>query len=60
MLDDTSRRWRLSCFTNVHMRAVLGNSDGTAPWGTSDPAGRNCVGGKAMEVCAQTGEDIHL
>eukprot|EP00969_Alexandrium_andersonii_P253207 11190564-Alexandrium_andersonii.AAC.1 len=49
MLDDSSRRWRLSCFTNTHRRAVFGNSDGTAPWGSPDPAGRKYAWGKAIE-----------
>eukprot|EP00969_Alexandrium_andersonii_P032766 1430569-Alexandrium_andersonii.AAC.1 len=40
MLDEYSRRWRLSCFADTRRRAVLGNSDGTAPWGSPHPAGR--------------------
>eukprot|EP00969_Alexandrium_andersonii_P327368 14465427-Alexandrium_andersonii.AAC.1 len=60
MLDDTSRRWRLSYFTNVRRRAILGNVDGSAPWGNPDPAGTNYVWARSVEVCAQTGGDIPL
>eukprot|EP00969_Alexandrium_andersonii_P145245 6423204-Alexandrium_andersonii.AAC.1 len=49
MLDDTSRRRRRSCFTDTRRRAVLGNSDGSAPWGSPDPAGGKYLRGKAIE-----------
>eukprot|EP00969_Alexandrium_andersonii_P349109 15430348-Alexandrium_andersonii.AAC.1 len=31
------------------MRAVLGNSDGTPPWGNPDPAGRTFLRTKPLE-----------
>eukprot|EP00969_Alexandrium_andersonii_P178496 7892303-Alexandrium_andersonii.AAC.1 len=50
MLRSDARRWRLSGFTNVHWRAVLGNSDGSSPWSCPDPAGVNYVWARHEET----------
>eukprot|EP00969_Alexandrium_andersonii_P302733 13382159-Alexandrium_andersonii.AAC.1 len=49
VLGDTSRRWRLSHFTKVHRRAILGSVGNTAPWGKPGPAGANYVWARCME-----------
>eukprot|EP00969_Alexandrium_andersonii_P315699 13948659-Alexandrium_andersonii.AAC.1 len=48
-LDDTSRRWRLSYFTNVRRRAILGNVGNAAPWGNPGPVGANYVWARCVE-----------
>eukprot|EP00969_Alexandrium_andersonii_P133341 5896605-Alexandrium_andersonii.AAC.1 len=45
-LEASSRRWPLGRFSNTHRRALLGNSDGAAPWGNPEPPGRNPVWAK--------------
>eukprot|EP00969_Alexandrium_andersonii_P198643 8772657-Alexandrium_andersonii.AAC.1 len=60
LLDPSTHRWRLSEFTNVHRRAVLGNSDGTPPWTHPDPAAEKYVWAGQGETCSQTGESVFL